>query len=139
MSSGLLPKAELLNAVGTSHLGQKRSSALMDRSNGCSISSRGVVTSYKAIVSARGSPDLMQASPTPTISAISIAHEMLKMQNDPLQVIEIDSEGVESFRLGASVEDRVTNLGRKTIDVLEVVAILAASKGATFRERLTTS
>jgi hypothetical protein len=55
---------------------------------------RGVVTSYKAIVTAHGSPDLMQASRGRTISAVSIAHEMLKLQNDPLWVIEIASEGM---------------------------------------------
>jgi hypothetical protein len=63
---------------------------------------------------------------------------MLKMQNDPLY-IEIASEGMQSFRLGASVEDRATNLGREAFDVLRIVAILAASKATTFRERLTTS
>ena len=42
---------------------------------------------------------------------------------------------MKSFRVGASVEDRVTNLGRKAFDVLGIVAILAASKAAAaFRE-----
>ena len=48
---------------------------------------------------------------------------MLKMQNDPLRVIGIASEGVESFRLAASVKDGVANLGRKAVNMLRVVTI----------------
>ena len=72
----------------------KRSSVLMEPIQLMLNPCRGVVTSYKAIVTAHGSPDLMQASRGRTISAVSIAHEMLKLQNDPLWVIEIASEGM---------------------------------------------
>ena len=68
-------------------------------------------------------PDLVQAPGGVAIAAISITHEMLKMQDDPFEVIGIASKGVQSFRRAAPVKDRVANLGRKAIYVLRVVAI----------------
>ena len=55
-------------------------------------------------------PNLMQASRRSAIGTVSVAHEMLKMQNDPPRVIEIAGEGMQSFRLATSVKDGVANL-----------------------------
>ena len=78
-----------------------------------------------------GNPDLMQAPRGNAIGAVAIAHEMLKVQNDALGVVEIGGEGVQSFRVAALPIDRVANFGRKAVNVLRVVAILAAHS-ATF-------
>jgi hypothetical protein len=48
---------------------------------------------------------------------------MLKMQDDSLQVIEINGEGVQSFGCAAPMKDGVANLGRKAGNMLRVVTI----------------
>ena len=71
----------------------------------------------------RGNPDLVQTPQVGAIGALSITHEMLKMQDDPFEVIRIACEGVQSFRRAAPVKDRDANLGRKAFYVLRIVTI----------------
>jgi hypothetical protein len=70
-----------------------------------------------------GNPDLMQASRGGAIGIVSIAHEVLKVQDDSPQVIEINGEGVQSFGRAAPTKDGVANLGREAANVLRVVTI----------------
>jgi hypothetical protein len=72
----------------------------------------------------RGNPDLVQTPQVGAIGALSITHEMLKMQDDPFEVIEIACEGVQGSRRAAPVKDAVTNVGRKAINVLRIVTVL---------------
>jgi hypothetical protein len=59
-----------------------------------SIPCRSIIASKKPIVASHGNPDLMQAPRCGAIGIVSIAHEVLKVQDDALQVIEINGEGV---------------------------------------------
>jgi hypothetical protein len=82
-----------------------------------------------------GNPDLMQTARGRAKAAVSIAQEVLKVQDDPLEVIGIAREGVQGFRVVARVKDRLANFGRKAVDVLRVVTIFRVHP-ATFRRRL---
>jgi hypothetical protein len=88
-----------------------------------SISYRGIVASQKPIVAACGNPDLMQAPRDGAIGIVSFAQEVLKVQDDSLQVIEINGKSVQSFGRTAPMKDGVANLGRKAGDMLRVVTI----------------
>jgi hypothetical protein len=90
---------------------------------GHSISCRSIVASQKPIVAPYGNPDLMQAPRDGAIGIISIAQEVLKVQDDSLQVIEINGEGVQSFGRAAPMKDGVANLGRKAGNMLRVVTV----------------
>jgi hypothetical protein len=65
----------------------------------------------------------MQAPRDGAIGIVSIAQEVLKVQDDSLQVIEINGEGVQSFGRAALVKDGVANLRRQAANVLRVVTI----------------
>ena len=52
----------------------------------------------------------MQAAGGRAIGAVSVAHEVLKMQNDPARVVRITGESVQGFRCVAHVIDRIANL-----------------------------
>jgi hypothetical protein len=58
-----------------------------------------------------GNPDLMQTARRGAKAAVSIADEVLKVQDDPLEAIGIAREGVQSFRVVALVKDRLANSG----------------------------
>jgi len=81
-------------------------------------------------MAACGNIHLMQAAGGIAIGAVSIAHEVLKMQDDPPRVVGITGEWVQSLRCAAPVIDRVANFGRKAVNVLGVVAILRAKSAA---------
>jgi len=74
-------------------------------------------------VTACEDPNLMQAPRRSAKGTVSVAHEMLKVQNDPPRVIEITGEGTQSFRLSTSVKDGTANLGRKAVNVLRIVTM----------------
>ena len=57
------------------------------------------------------------------IGGVSIAQEVLKVQDDSLQVVEINGEGVQSFGRAAPVKEGVANLRRQAANVLRVVTI----------------
>jgi hypothetical protein len=73
--------------------------------------------------------NLMQ-TPGGGACAVSIAHEMLKMQDDPLRVIRVACEGVQSFWGAAPVKDGVANLGRKAVNMLRIVTIFRVKTAA---------
>lgn len=87
------------------------------------ISFRSIIASKKPKVAPYGNPDLMQASRGGAIGIVSVAQEVLKVQDDSPQVIEINGEGVQSFGRAALVKDRVANLRRQAANVLRVVTI----------------
>jgi len=87
------------------------------------VSCGSIVASKKSIVAPYGNPDLMQASRGVAIGIVSIAHEVLEVQDDSLQVIEINGEGVQSFGGTAPTKDEVANLRREAANVLRVVTI----------------
>src|SRR5262249_48712257 len=68
------------------------------RLGGHSISCRSIVASQKPIVALYGNPDLMQAPGERAIGIVSIAQEMLKVQDDSLQVVETSTRGRETWR-----------------------------------------
>jgi hypothetical protein len=55
----------------------------------------------------------MQAPRCGAIGIVSIAQEVLKVQDDALQVIEINGEGVQSSGRVAPMNDEVANLWGK--------------------------
>jgi hypothetical protein len=65
----------------------------------------------------------MQAPRDGAIGIVSIALVALKVQNDSLQVIEINGEGVQNFERAALMKHGVANLRRKAANVLRVVTI----------------
>jgi len=77
----------------------------------------------------------MQAAGRAAKRAAGVAVEMLKVQDDLLEIIGIAGEIMQGLGRTALVIDRVANLGRQAFDVLGVVAIFA-SQAATLRERL---
>ena len=75
----------------------------------------------------------MQASRGGAIGIVSIAHEVLKVQDDSLQVIEINGEGVQSFQRAAPTKDGVANLRRKAANMLWVITIFRMIEVGTAR------
>jgi hypothetical protein len=75
-----------------------------------------------------GNPDLMQAPRDGAIGIVSFAYEVLIVQDDSVQVIEINGEGVQSFRLAASMKYEVANLRRKAANVLRVITIFRTTE-----------
>jgi hypothetical protein len=57
------------------------------------------------------------------IGVVSIAYEVLEVQDHSLQVVKIFGEGVQSFRFAAPVKYEVAHLRRKAANVLRVVTI----------------
>jgi hypothetical protein len=70
----------------------------------------------------------MQAPRDGAKGIVSIAHEVLIVQDDSIQVIEINGEGVQSFRLAAPMKYEVANLRRKAADVLWVITIFRTTE-----------
>ena len=70
----------------------------------------------------------MQASRGGAIGIVSIAHEVLIVQDDSIQVIEINGEEVQSFRLAAPMKYEVANLRRKAANVLRVITIFRTTE-----------
>jgi hypothetical protein len=71
---------------------------------------------------------LMQASRGGAIAIASFAYEVLIMEDDSVQVIEINGEGVQSFRLAAPKKYEVANLRRKAANVLRVITIFRTTE-----------
>jgi len=61
--------------------------------------------------------------------------KVFEVQDDPLEVVSVVREFMESPWRAALANNRVTNFGRKVFDVLRIVAIFA-SIAAALRERL---
>jgi len=96
--------------------------------DGYSISCRSIVASKKPIVAPYGNPDLMQAPRDGAIGIVSFAYEVLIMKEHSVQVIEINGEGVQSFRLAAPTKYEVANLRRKAANVLRVITIFRTTE-----------
>ena len=75
----------------------------------------------------------MQASRGGAIGIVSIAHEVLIVQDDSIQVIEINGEGVQSFRLAAPMKYEVANLRRKVANMLRVITVFSVIEVAAAR------
>ena len=72
----------------------------------------------------------MQAPRVGAIGAVSVAHEILKMENDPLGVIEIAGERMQSLWRVAPTDDGAANFGRQAVNVLRVVTIFGVEAAA---------
>ena len=70
----------------------------------------------------------MQASRGGAIGIVSFAYEVLIVQDDSVQVIEINGEGVQSFRLAAPMKYEGANLRRKAANVLRVITIFRTTE-----------
>ena len=62
--------------------------------------------------------------------ALSITHEVLKMQHYPFVAIEIPGEGVQSFWRTTFMEDGVTNFEGKIVNMLRIISILGVKIAA---------
>ena len=71
---------------------------------------------------------MMQASRGGAIAIASFTYEVLIMEDDSVQVIEINGEGVQSFTLAAPMKHEVANLRRKAANVLRVITIFRTTK-----------
>ena len=72
----------------------------------------------------------MQAARGRAIGAVSVANEILKMQNDPPRVIEIAGERMQSLWRVAPTNDGAANFGRQAVNVLRVVTIFGVEAAA---------
>jgi hypothetical protein len=88
-----------------------------------SISRRSVVASHQCVMPARRNPNLMQTARRIAEGVSLIAMKIFKVQHDPLGVIKIASEMVQSLWCAASLKYRAANLRRKKVNVLRVVGI----------------
>jgi hypothetical protein len=70
----------------------------------------------------------MQASRGGAIAIASFAYEVLIVEDDSIQVIEINGEGVQRFRLAAPMKYEVANLRRKAANVLRVITIFRTTE-----------
>ena len=68
----------------------------------------------------------MQAPRGNTIRAVSIAHEVFEMEDDPLQVFGIASKCVQGFGVAAFFKGRPLDLRWKAINMLRVVTVVGA-------------
>jgi hypothetical protein len=65
----------------------------------------------------------MQATRGAAVGAVSIANEILKVKDDPREVVGIAGERVQGFGDVALSEDGVANFRGQTVDMLRVVTI----------------
>ena len=72
----------------------------------------------------------MQAPRVGAIGAVSVTHEILKMENDPLGVIEIAGERMQSLWRVAPTDDGAANFGWQAVNVLRVVTIFGVITAA---------
>jgi hypothetical protein len=100
----------------------------VDHKRSWPISCRSIIASKKPIVAPYGNPDLMQAARDGAIGIVSFAYEVLIMEDDSVQVIKVNGEGVQSFRLAAIMKYEGANLRRKAADVLRVITIFRTTE-----------
>ena len=78
----------------------------------------------------RGTVDLMQASGRAAKRTACRAVKMFEVQDDPLEVVSVVGEFMESPWRAALANNRVANFGRKVFDVIRIVAIFASIAAA---------